>query len=141
MIYRSKIDAWLAAVVVGTMLPMCGLGLWLMFLGGGRSIGERIVPAILLVALSLFFLWMFFSTRYLLAERELIIHYGPFKKIVPLASIKAVRKTSSLLSSPALSLKRLEISYGVGEMVLISPKDRDEFMEILQQKSQRNLIE
>jgi hypothetical protein len=61
----------------------------------------------------------------------LVIKYGPFKKIIPLNTIKSVKKTMNPLSSPALSLKRLEIIYGQYNMVLISPKDRDEFMKIL----------
>ncbi len=61
----------------------------------------------------------------------MIIKYGPFKKVIPLNLIKSVKKTTNTLSGPALSLKRIEIVYGQYDFVLISPKDRDEFMRVL----------
>ncbi len=71
------------------------------------------------------------TTYYLIEEENLVIRFGPFKKTVPLDAIKSVKKTMNPLSSPALSLKRLEITYNTYDMVLISPKDRDAFIEII----------
>ena len=80
---------------------------------------------------------MWLTTYYIIGEKDLIIRYGPFKKVVPLEKITSVRKTMNPLSSPALSLKRLEIMYGQYHSVLISPKDRDEFVEILSKRCPR----
>ncbi|RDW18030.1 hypothetical protein CWR45_10245 [Oceanobacillus chungangensis] len=46
------------------------------------------------------------------------------------------KKTKNPLSSPALSLKRLEIVYGQYNSVLISPFDREEFIRILSKRCQ-----
>lgn len=42
-----------------------------------------------------------------------------------------MQKTMNPLSSPALSLKRMEITYGQYDFVLISPINRDQFMKEL----------
>ncbi|MFA1822518.1 PH domain-containing protein [Virgibacillus oceani] len=83
------------------------------------------------IILPIFVLWMWLTTFYVIEANNLVIKCGPYKKKVSFDSIKSVKKTTSSLSSPALSLKRLEIEYGVYDSVLISPYDRDEFIEIL----------
>ncbi|MFJ8262632.1 PH domain-containing protein [Rummeliibacillus sp. NPDC094406] len=40
------------------------------------------------------------------------------QKTIPLESIKSIKKTMNPLSSPALSLKRLDIEYGQYQNVL-----------------------
>lgn len=42
-----------------------------------------------------------------------------------------MQKTMNPLSNPALSLKRMEITYGQYDFVLISPINRDQFMKEL----------
>nr|WP_228006857.1 PH domain-containing protein [Brevibacillus borstelensis] len=105
------------------------------------STGERAVLFIVHFAVPCFILWLFSSTYYVIGDKELLIRYGPFRRAVPLDSIKTVRKTSNPASSPALSLKRLEISYGNGSIVLISPKDRDAFLTELRRKCPGAFIE
>jgi hypothetical protein len=95
------------------------------------NILDFIITFTLCVILPIFILWMWLTTYYFVDEKNLIIKFGPFKKIIPLDTIKSVRKTTNPLSSPALSLKRLEIVYGYYNSVLISPIHRDEFIEIL----------
>lgn len=50
---------------------------------------------------------------------------------VEINSIKRIYKTRSPLSSPALSLDRIAIVYNKYDEVLISPKNRQEFVEEL----------
>ncbi|WP_232223917.1 PH domain-containing protein [Anoxybacteroides tepidamans] len=98
------------------------------------KLGEQAAVFIGTIALPLFVLWMWLTTYYVLDNDRLIIKYGPFRKIIPLNAIRSVRKTSNPLSSPALSLKRLEIVYGLYHTVLISPKDRDAFIDLLRER-------
>ena len=50
---------------------------------------------------------------------------------VEIQSIKRIYKTRNPLSSPALSLDRIAIVYNKYDEVLISPKDKKEFIEEL----------
>jgi hypothetical protein len=95
---------------------------------------EKIVSSLLSILLPIFILWIWFTTYYVIDEKHLIVRFGPFKKTVPLHSIKSVKKIMNPLSSLALSLKRLEIVYGQYHSVLISPKNRDEFIEVLSKR-------
>ncbi|MBS4210897.1 PH domain-containing protein [Neobacillus rhizophilus] len=130
MKYSSKKDWWLTVIVFGGMI----FAIW----SSGSAVfedtpnvGETIVALLVPILLSIFILWLWLTTYYVIDDKNLIVRYGPFKKIIPFYSIKSVKKTMNPLSSPALSLKRLEITYGQYDTVLISPKDRDEFMDVL----------
>jgi membrane protein YdbS with pleckstrin-like domain len=130
MKFPSKKDWWLTIIIWGAMLFAMGSGIYSLIFEESNFI-DFVIVLILAVMLPVFLLWMWLTTYYVLDESNLVIKYGPFKIIIPLNTIKSVKKTMNPLSSPALSLKRLEIIYGQYNMVLISPKDRDEFMKIL----------
>lgn len=95
------------------------------------SFWEVIFLLLSCVLFPMFMLWVCFTTHYLVSDTHLIIRYGPFIKTIPLDSITSVKKTSNPISSPALSLKRIEVLYGRYDMMLISPKNRDEFITLL----------
>lgn len=136
MKYPSKVDLWLAILISGSMLGTIGIGLYAMFYES-PSFWEVIFLLLSCVLLPLFILWGCLTTYYLFSDNHLIIRYGPFKKRIPLDRITSVKKTSNPLSSPALSLKRLEISYNTYDMVLISPQDRDEFIKVLSKRCEQ----
>ncbi|MBU8919790.1 PH domain-containing protein [Neobacillus sp. 114] len=130
MKYSSKKDWWLTVIVFGGMIFAIGSSGSAVF-EDTLNVGETIVALLVPILLSIFILWLWLTTYYVIDDKNLIVRYGPFKKIIPFYSIKSVKKTMNPLSSPALSLKRLEITYGQYDTVLISPKDRDEFMDVL----------
>ncbi|WP_445509581.1 PH domain-containing protein [Rossellomorea marisflavi] len=130
MKYPSKVDLWLAILIWGSMLGTIGIGLYAIFYESS-SFWEVMFLLLSCVLFPMFMLWVCFTTYYLLSDTHLIIRYGPFKKTIPLDSITSVKKMSNPISSPALSLKRIEILYDRYDMVLISPKDRDEFIMVL----------
>lgn len=130
MNFPSKKDWWLTIILWVPMLFFIGIGGYTL-LYKEFSIGGFVLIFILMVILPILLLWMWLTTYYVLDDSHLVIKYGPFKKVIPLNTIKSVKKTMNPWSSPALSLKRLEIMYGQYDIVLISPIDRDEFMKIL----------
>lgn len=73
-------------------------------------------------------IWGWFTTGYFIEEEKLIIQSGPLKKTIVISEIKKIVRTKNPLSAPALSMDRLEISYGKFEMALVSPKDRHQFI-------------
>jgi len=131
--FTSKKDWWLTAIIWTAMLFAIGSGGYAL-IKETPSLGDLLLTMTFTFLLPILILWLWLTTFYLVEEDNLIIKYGPFKKTIPLESIKSIKKTMNPLSSPALSLKRLDIEYGQYQNVLISPKDRDEFMEILSKR-------
>lgn len=77
-------------------------------------------------------MWMWVATGYEVTDEQLSLRCGPFKKSISIKDINKIRPTNNLLASFALSLDRLEITYG-GKyaMVLVSPKDKEGFITAL----------
>jgi hypothetical protein len=75
-----------------------------------------------------------FNTNYTItADNLLKIKCGFFMNItLPIASISKLTPCRSILSAPALSFDRLEIFYGEYDSVVISPENRDDFIDQLQ---------
>lgn len=72
-----------------------------------------------------FVLHIFLKTSYTVENKILKIKCGfLFKKNIPIETIKTIKKTKSLMSSPAPSFDRVEIIYGKFDAVIISPKDK-----------------
>lgn len=127
--FASKRDGWLTGLMVialGSALVAVGVSL----LSPDRPAGLWGVFGILLAATA-FVAWLWTTTEYLLDERELLVRAGPFRWRIPVAEIREVKPTRNPLSSPALSLDRLEIRYGQRGFLLISPEDRERFFRSL----------
>lgn len=74
-----------------------------------------------------------FNTKYIINKKILSIKGGLLYKMkIDISSIKKIEESRSLLSSPAPSLDRLEILYNKYDSILISPKEKEDFInEIL----------
>jgi hypothetical protein len=78
---------------------------------------------------TLFILHLFLTTYYQIGRNEVRIRSGIlFDKTVQISTIKAVVETGNPLSSPALSLDRIELKYNRFDSVLISPDDKGGFI-------------
>lgn len=130
MKFVSKKDVWLSIVLWLPLAVSTAMVLYALKEGIDGTFSEVLLFFLGLV-MPLFVGWMWFSTYYLLGEQELVIHSGPFRKTIPLQSIRSAAKTTSPLSSYALSLQRIELKFDRYDMVLISPKDRDFFIDQL----------
>ncbi|MGE7603522.1 PH domain-containing protein [Peribacillus sp. NPDC097675] len=85
-------------------------------------------------------LWIWFTTYYVIENNSLVVRSAFIHKTIPVYEIKSIKRTFNPLSSPALSLDRLEIIYGTGKMVLISPDNRDKFLDELEKLNQSIVI-
>jgi hypothetical protein len=73
------------------------------------------------------------QTKYIITGNILIIKAGfMINKTISIQEIKCITRTNNPLSSPALSLDRIEILYAKMKRVVISPKDRNLFINQLQ---------
>ena len=84
------------------------------------------------IPLAILLIWTLFTTGYKVNDELLIIQNGPIKKKISIKDIKKISKTKNPLASSALSIDRLEITYGSKfEMELVSPKDKEKFISLL----------
>jgi hypothetical protein len=127
----SKKDTWLLpcfGVIILVMISSCVLYI------RSSGIADSIPFFLITVIVSGLLLWVWFGTYYVITEDTLIAKSGPFKWSIPLRKIKSVKTSNNPISSPALSLKRIEIKYGQFRTVYISPIDREEFTILLQKR-------
>lgn len=92
----------------------------------------RVLVAAVAVAVILLLFAVFRGTCYTVTEQELRIVSGPFRWTIPVDEITAIDPSRNPLSSPALSLDRLKISYGKRKFVFISPSDKAGFMRAME---------
>jgi hypothetical protein len=132
VVFKTRIDTWLFIVL------MCAV---VACLYAAAEIVPRvddigvIVAGVIIGALAIgaaLPLWVVLTTRYRLGDDALDIRCGPFAWIVPIKDITDIAPSRSILSSPALSLDRLCISYGNGRAILISPEPRAQFLRSLE---------
>jgi hypothetical protein len=133
LVFPSKVDRWillLAAVPLGVSVAVVGTALT-----AGPPAGA--VALIVGVEAALFGLIAstYNSTRYEVSSREVIARSGLFRWRIAIESIESIHPSRSLASSPALSLDRLDIRYDGGRALLVSPKDREGFLQAIVERS------
>jgi hypothetical protein len=113
-VYRSKIDWWLIIIIFIVFChPMIE----------GILTKDYIMFSVSFGVLSLVFL-MFKSIKYKIDGEQLQIWWTK----IDINSIKRIYSTHNPLSSPALSLDRIAVVYNTYDEVLISPKEREDFI-------------
>jgi hypothetical protein len=122
--YRSKVDWWIALLLAVAVLTPVISG----YVKGAKGQGAPSLISLLAGGVILALVW---PTRYTINSSELKIRSGVLRWKIPLSSIVRVHPTSNPLSSPALSLDRLQIDKHDGGKILISPKDKDGFLNEL----------
>ncbi|GEM_PF-477228 len=126
--FRSAVDAWYYVVAFGAPAAVVVIAY---SAGGFKSMSEGLVVAGVIVVSALVPLWLMVSTRYTIEGDVLLVRSGPVSKKILLGDIRSVTPSHSILSAPALSLRRLDIRYGDRGQVLISPADRDGFLRAI----------
>lgn len=88
--------------------------------------------ALLLLLLDAFIVHLLLNTRYIIQESELYIQCGwLYKRTVPVSSIRRIEETNNPLSAPATSLDRLALILEPREIILISPADKEGFIQAI----------
>lgn len=120
-IYKSKIDWWLGLPLLypifRSIVAMIE-GEWLGYLG---------MALIVLVVL-----FVSKTTRYIIDENQLTVKsMWIVNNKIDISKIRKVEKSSSVLSSPALSLDRILIRFNKFDEVYISPSEKQSFVKDL----------
>lgn len=126
MRYESKVDWWLPALLFGGLAVATGD--WIS--EANDKWGDGLA---LLIAWSMS-IWIFFHTNYELRRDTLFIRCGPFWRSVLISEIQSAEPTRNPLASMALSLDRIAIKFEGGRGVMISPRDKDRFLQDLAKK-------
>lgn len=125
--FQSKVDRWLAAVLILVMLMMLAS-----LIGMTAEVMREPTLLIVIIAIILgiaLIAWVGLATYYEVDRKTLKVVSGPLRWRIPLADITAVEETRSVLSAPALSLDRLRIRYGDRHAIVVSPRDKKKFLK------------
>ncbi|HKM35950.1 MAG TPA: PH domain-containing protein [Lachnospiraceae bacterium] len=122
---KSKIDFGFTVLIWGTVLII--LVSIMIVPKNEKTIGYTVSVMVIF-----FILWIYFGTYYEIRDDYLYCRSGPFVEKIVYDKIKAVKLSQNMLSSMALSTKRIEIrqhdkGYITGT-TYISPVNREEFM-------------
>jgi Bacterial PH domain len=117
---------------VCTMIRLMVLAFFIMF-----STEETIIVVIILALLSIRLIVVWFSTYYVLTEKELHIYSGyTFVETIELDSITSMNRSYNPFVAPAISFKRIQIMYGKwNDSCLISPQNKEQFLQIIQERN------
>lgn len=116
-IYKSKIDWWLIILI----LVLFGYPIV-----DGILSKEYVLSLVFGLILIIFF-FLSKTIQYKIDGENLVI----WKTKIDIKTIRKIYKTNNPLSSPAMSLDRIAIVYNKFDEVLLSPKERDEFINEL----------
>ena len=127
--FPSRVDAWLVVVVVGAVALVAVEALSAFArspLEGWLNLGflAGMLALVLLVA---------YPCSYTLTATQLVIRAGLVRWRIDYADITGVEPSRSLWSAPALSLRRVKVSYA-GRFQLVSPRDRERFIAALNER-------
>lgn len=118
--FRSKIGA-IAIIPIAVVLLLGAPATARAFAAGQPILAIVLSLPIALVA------WIALTTKYAITADHLAIRCAFLTSRIPLQTITKVRPTRTILSAPALSLDRLEITHDAG-IAVISPRDRERFL-------------
>lgn len=126
-IYKSKIG-------LSIVIPLAlSLVLPLVIMVMNRIWVGVIIIGVVALFVVLFVAYLFTNTYYEITDsNKLTIKAGFLINIeIDINSIQSVEPTKSMLAAPALSLDRLKICYNKYSSVIISPKEKDDFIRQL----------
>ncbi len=133
-VYHSKVDWWGGTRLGVGVIVLIGVGVTLLVQPSPDG-SPAILIAIAMFLMGAYIVWILFSTRYAITDRDLLVKSGFIRKGIPLDQITEVRPSHNVLRSPALSLDRLRVSYerpnGRKRWIMISPKLKDQFLDDL----------
>ena len=132
--FTSKKDWWMTLIIFGTVAISVAAVIPLFF----EEINVGTIITYLVIGLTVWLvLGIYFRTFYTVEENIVKVVSGPFRWKVPISEITSIRSTKSILSSPALSMDRLEIKYGNYKYIIISPEDKDGFVQQIVKRNEK----
>jgi len=127
--FNTKIDWWIGLIL--SIVPITSICMIIRFFQFGG--GTNAIVGLIMLIVSVIIVPLYFIT-YILDEKDLIVKICFFYVLkIAYSSITSVKETKNPLSSLAMSIDRIEIKFGNGDCVLISPKNKKEFLKVLRE--------
>tara|TARA_B100001057_G_C22772566_1_gene920236 strand:- start:1032 stop:1466 length:435 start_codon:yes stop_codon:yes gene_type:complete len=125
--YPSKVSygllSFIFLIFYGPLVPLCI----------GYEFDAKIIGILVFQSfVYAFILHLFLKTEYSIDKAKLTIKCGVFSyQPIDIQQIKEVSTTKSLISSPAPSFDRIQINYGKFDEIIISPRNKFNFIRDL----------
>jgi uncharacterized membrane protein YdbT with pleckstrin-like domain len=127
-VYRSKVDTWLGILLGGLPIVILFVAWKLIH----TPVPGRFIIAIALLVLGVGLpISLLLATTYIITNASLLIQSGVFKREIQIKDISKLELTNDPISSPALSMDRIRIEYGSEKSVLVSPVNKEGFLQNL----------
>lgn len=127
MVYKSKVARWFVWFCIGMTIAFFG-SIYLCY----KSTWVLLIDVVLMGFALVMMYDMLLHTDYTINGDVLHIRCGfLFRMDLPISKISEITHKSTILSSPALSAKRIGLKYGRKRWVYISPKNQEELIATL----------
>ncbi|MDA0987556.1 MAG: PH domain-containing protein [Chloroflexi bacterium] len=143
--FRLKMDWWLPTLIFGVL----GITAVMTLLDPEGGFWAFLV----IIVLGLLSFWILFGSRYLVEESKLRIVFGPLRLTYPLEKLVLVRKGGLWAQVSSFREPRLRLAFsrdniiietrptGWMRRVVISPRDRQEFLRVLKERAPQVRVE
>lgn len=126
-VYKSKVAKWYVWLCIGMTIIFIG-SIYLCY----QSTWVLLIDVVLMGIAQFMIYDMLLHTDYTIRGERLHIRCGfLFQMNLPISKISEITHKSTILSSPALSAKRIGLRYGKTNWVFVSPKNQEEFISAL----------
>ncbi|MCC9644678.1 PH domain-containing protein [Rhodopirellula sp. JC740] len=130
IVFPSAVDRWLVFVLLAPIFLAVGIAAYLLNEGRADEAGTMVLMAAAIAAVTAVFT---IPCRYTLLADTLSIRCGLLCYQVDYADITEAVPSSTLVSGPALSLRRVIVRTSKREFI-VSPDDRERFIEELMRR-------
>jgi hypothetical protein len=131
--FHTGFDRWMTAAIAVAVGPGAVIG-WL--------VPKARVIQLLLAAYFVLAIWYLYrNTYYTFGELCLHLRFGPLHADVPYSNIRSAVPGHRADAGYAFSMRRLVIELGEGDRILISPADRDGFLDELHRRAPQAIIQ
>ncbi|MFW5808001.1 MAG: PH domain-containing protein [Spirochaetota bacterium] len=137
MVFKSKVDRWVAIVLIGIPILILALSIPAFFVAGREALYAALGSLMMVFIIYLIFV---LPVQYEFRDDHLLIVFGVIRYRIPYRDIRGISPTRSIQGSPALSIDRLAIDHGKAIPTLVSPKRREAFLEELGKRAPRAKI-
>ena len=123
-VFKSAISRGLILIPVIITIGTCFLGL---------TQQKDVVYAILILLLvDILLFWMLFDTKYIIKNNgDLLMRSGPMWKQIRISNIDTIDDSNFAIWKFCASLDKITINYNKGNSVIVSPENKDGFINAL----------
>lgn len=126
-VYKSKVSKWYLWFCIGMTIAFIG-SIYLCY----QTTWILLIDVVFMGIGLLMIYDMLLHTDYTITGNRLLIRCGfLFRMNLPISRISEITDKSTILSSPALSAKRIGLRYGKKNWVFVSPENQEEFISAL----------